>query len=178
MRGEPLPPKPVVITFDDGVNDHYLTVFPILKRFEISGTFFIKARAVENGEGLNWGDIKEMIANGMEIESHTMNHADLSVEPLYSVKYELKESKELIEKRTGQKTLFFAYPSGEYNDRAIGIVKQCGYLGAFTTHYGFWRKDGKPFEIPRIRVSRRNSMKTFIDSISKPVFSRRPVSIP
>jgi peptidoglycan/xylan/chitin deacetylase (PgdA/CDA1 family) len=177
MYGKPLPPKPVILTFDDSANDHYLTVFPILKRFEISGTFFIKARAVENGEGLNWGAINEMMASGMEIESHTMNHADLSVEPLYAVKYELKESKELIEKRTGQKTCFLAYPSGEYNNRVIGIAKKCGYLGAFTTHYGIWRRDGEPFEIPRIRVSRRNSMKTFADSISKPVFNSRSVSV-
>ncbi|HIE82956.1 MAG TPA: polysaccharide deacetylase, partial [Dehalococcoidia bacterium] len=39
----PLPSNACWLTFDDGFSDHYRTVFPILAKREISGTFFAPA---------------------------------------------------------------------------------------------------------------------------------------
>lgn len=36
-----LPPRPVIVTFDDGFDDNYHHAFPVLKRLEIPATFFL-----------------------------------------------------------------------------------------------------------------------------------------
>lgn len=41
---KPLPERACLLTFDDGVSDHYLNVFPILKQRNIAGLFFTIAR--------------------------------------------------------------------------------------------------------------------------------------
>jgi peptidoglycan/xylan/chitin deacetylase (PgdA/CDA1 family) len=44
--GRALPPKPCILTFDDGFADHYTTVFPRLVARGFSGAFFPPARAI------------------------------------------------------------------------------------------------------------------------------------
>jgi peptidoglycan/xylan/chitin deacetylase (PgdA/CDA1 family) len=39
--GLELPEKPIVLTFDDSYTDHYQYVFPVLKEFGYTGTFFV-----------------------------------------------------------------------------------------------------------------------------------------
>ncbi len=49
MEAKPLPPSACLLTFDDGVRDHYLNVFQILRQRHVSGLFFILARHEEDG---------------------------------------------------------------------------------------------------------------------------------
>lgn len=48
LGGKPLPERACLLTFDDGLCDHYLNVFPILERRNIAGLFFIIARTDAN----------------------------------------------------------------------------------------------------------------------------------
>jgi peptidoglycan/xylan/chitin deacetylase (PgdA/CDA1 family) len=79
IRGAALPAKPVILTFDDGHIDHYTNVFPILKEYGFTATFFvITARLDErNADYINWEQAEEMATTGMNIEPHTKNHFDL-----------------------------------------------------------------------------------------------------
>jgi peptidoglycan/xylan/chitin deacetylase (PgdA/CDA1 family) len=49
IGGEPLPPAAAILTFDDGLIDHYTTVFPVLEERRISGLFFPLARPLREG---------------------------------------------------------------------------------------------------------------------------------
>src|SRR5919202_5712669 len=49
VANEPLPERACLLTFDDGVSDHYLNVFPALQRRGLSGLFFALARSGEAG---------------------------------------------------------------------------------------------------------------------------------
>jgi len=49
MAGKPLPPDATLLTFDDGMRDHYLNVFPLLKARGLSGLFFVLARPPDAG---------------------------------------------------------------------------------------------------------------------------------
>ena len=40
LRGEPLPEKPVVITFDDGYRSNYTLAYPILQKYSMKATIF------------------------------------------------------------------------------------------------------------------------------------------
>src|SRR5438128_1572619 len=57
---QPLPPKPIVLTFDDGWRDHYEVAFPILKKYKSIATFFIITDSVGHSAYMNWGQIQQM----------------------------------------------------------------------------------------------------------------------
>ncbi|MCL6473407.1 MAG: polysaccharide deacetylase family protein [Firmicutes bacterium] len=165
--GKKLPEKPVVLTFDDGNPDSYFNVYPILSRRNISGTFFIKVKEVENGQGLDWLKVTEMAHAGMLIESHTMTHANLTIKTSDEMTYELQKSRSLIWERTGHVARFLAYPFGRYDSRTIEGVKQAGYQAAFTTQPGFWKPRDNLFALKRVRVSHGETIQAFASSLAK-----------
>jgi len=136
-KGGVLPVKPFVITFDDGYEDNYTVAFPILKKHGFTATVFMVSSYI-NGEGfLSRSQLKELTANGWEIEGHTVNHPYLSQMDKSAMLNELKNSKELIEKELGQPVNYFAYPYGDLNADVAQAVKDTGYLMAFTTDRGW-----------------------------------------
>ena len=48
-----LPPRAALLTFDDGFTDHFDTVFPVLRRRGLSGTFFVAENACLGTDVLN-----------------------------------------------------------------------------------------------------------------------------
>jgi len=63
-RGTPLPPKPIILTFDDGYEDNYTNAFPILQEFGYIGTFFIITNNPDTGRPgyMSWDQLREMYA--------------------------------------------------------------------------------------------------------------------
>jgi peptidoglycan/xylan/chitin deacetylase (PgdA/CDA1 family) len=51
----PLPPRPLVITFDDGYEDNYRIAYPILKKHGLHGVFFVTTGFIDDGQPL-WFD--------------------------------------------------------------------------------------------------------------------------
>ena len=69
-RGEePLPHNACVLTFDDGLIDHYLTVFPRLEERGIVGGFFPSGRAVQEHRVLDVHKIHFVLASTRDTES-------------------------------------------------------------------------------------------------------------
>lgn len=161
VLGKPLPSNPVVLSFDDGIPDAYTNVYPILKQRGLSGTFFVITARVSNGPWLTWPQIIEMAKAGMQIESHTMDHVDLTTTSPEETAYELKQSKLKIEAELHRPVDFIAYPAGRANQAVAEATKQAGYLAAFTTRPGPWRPGDDPFTLKRVRVSRGETMATF-----------------
>lgn len=62
-KKEPIPENSILLTFDDGFKDHYLYVFPILKKFNIQGLFFPPARAIEEKKILDVHKVHFILAN-------------------------------------------------------------------------------------------------------------------
>ena len=57
-----LPERALLLTFDDGYADHYDTVFPLLDRLGLQGSFFVPARAVLEGCVLDVNKIHFLLA--------------------------------------------------------------------------------------------------------------------
>lgn len=99
-KGGNLPPKPIVITFDDGFKDTALYAYPILKKYALKATIFVITSAIKdkrvssslqthfkslagtvlNEDGsddfLSWEEIREMEESGLiDIQSHTHYHS-------------------------------------------------------------------------------------------------------
>src|SRR3989442_9747127 len=67
----PLPPKPIILVFDDGYDDAYIQAFPLLREFRFGATVAAITGAIGQAAYLNWDQIKEMLRGGVEFVSHT-----------------------------------------------------------------------------------------------------------
>ncbi|EHQ88020.1 polysaccharide deacetylase family protein [Desulfosporosinus youngiae] len=169
-KGGALPAKPFVITFDDGYEDNYTTAFPILKKHGFTAAVFMVSSYI-NGEGfLSWSQLKELTANGWEIEGHTANHPYLSKMDKAAVLNELKSSKELIEKELGQTVNYIAYPYGDYNANIVQAVKDTGYLMAFTTERGWSNLNLDEWHLQRVYCFANMGLKEFSRRLQNPKY--------
>lgn len=164
-----LPPKPVLITFDDGYTDNYTNAFPILKKYGLHATIFVIPAFTSVYPGyMTWDQLKEMEQNGITIESHTLNHTKLEELPDDEIRNELINSKTLLEENLGHPIEFLAYPTGTYNLHIAGIAQDVGYKGAFTIKYGVVDKGSNFFALERVPIfnTAQNTMKDFYERIA------------
>jgi len=154
----PIPRKSVVITLDDNHYSIYEIAFPILKKYGYPATLFIYTDQITSGgRGLSWNQLSEMARHGIEIQSHTQSHRNLTKrmgeesfrDYFESLRKELAESAAQIKKRLGQDVKYLAYPFGETNPLVIALLKKLGYQGAFTVERG-----GNPFFVHPYRIHR------------------------
>jgi peptidoglycan/xylan/chitin deacetylase (PgdA/CDA1 family) len=152
--GEPLPERPVIVTFDDGYRDAYMEAFPALREAGFVGTFFLLTQPIDAGNEayVTWDQVIEMHAAGMDMQSHGYTHMDLQGRDADYLVWQMLGSKEAIEERTGETVRFFCYPSGSYDELAIRVLKSAHYWGAVTTRQGVDHASDRSFELERIRV--------------------------
>jgi peptidoglycan/xylan/chitin deacetylase (PgdA/CDA1 family) len=164
QMGRRLPPKPIVITFDDGYDDAFTNAYPLLKEYGFVATFFIITRFPDEGrEGyLSWAEIKALHAAGMEIGSHTYTHPDLRGQPYDYIVWQVLGSKEAIEARTKEPVRLFCYPSGKYDQQVVEVLKSTSYWGAVTINQGAHQSSDRPFELQRIRVRGSYNLRDFV----------------
>jgi len=154
QTGYELPPRPIVITFDDGYRDAYTQAFPILKEEGMRATFFVVTRTLDDRrpEYLTWGMVIEMHRANMEFGSHSYEHVDLAGQSDAYLVYQLLGSREALEARLNEPVRFFCYPAGSYDARTIQVLHDAHYWGAVTVNYGATQRSEAPFELERIRV--------------------------
>lgn len=177
--GRPLPPRPVVLTFDDGYLDAYTDVFPRLRRHGMVGEFNVITGYAGLAVGVNsymtWPQIGALAAAGMEIESHTIDHQDLGIVGTDKARYELRFSRGMLAAHIHQAVQFLAYPSGEpfrsgtldAQQRILALLPEYGYVGALLDQPApSTLQDARtPFELPRVRVARGESLDQFATSL-------------
>ncbi len=101
---------------------------------------------------LRWSEIAEMAASGISFGAHTQTHPILSTLNDAEVHDEILGSKQAIEHHLGSKVTSFAYPngrSGDYDHRAIKILKSTGFECAVTTTPTLNRPGSPLFELGR-----------------------------
>jgi peptidoglycan/xylan/chitin deacetylase (PgdA/CDA1 family) len=161
--GQPLPAKPIIITFDDAWLDQYTVAFPILVKYGLRGTFFIPSKYPDHGATiLTWAQVLEMDAAGMEFGSHTIGHRPLAGLAREVALYEIRESKRVIENRLGHTTIALAYPNGSYDAAVIELLRENGYRAAVTIAGGYKQNGNDLFRLRRIPVSYADSLEDFI----------------
>jgi len=147
-----LPPRAVVLTFDDGYDDNFEFAFPLLKRYGMVGTFFITTNFIEKPGYMSWAQLREMAANGMSLQAHSVDHADLTAVSPARLKEQLAEPKALLEEAFGKPVRFVAYPAGKYNRSVIQATAAAGYAAAVTVKHGTRQTADGPFELVRVRA--------------------------
>lgn len=140
-RGVPLPPNPVILTFDDGWKNQYVYAYPLLRYYGMKATFFVFTNPIDhkNPHWMSWQEIQELDQNGMEIGSHSKTHPYLSkIVDDAVLEKEITGSKEIIESELKHPIISFAYPFGLRNAQTVLAVARAGYRIARTIESGGW----------------------------------------
>ena len=144
-RGEKnVPQECIVITFDDGWEGVYEYAYPVLKEFGFPFTVYLYKKYVNiGGRSMNWDQIREMMANGCDIGSHSVSHESLKKKPKSAktdadyqqwILSELKDSREFLEQNLKIKITSFAYPYGIFDDEIMNTGLQIGYESLVTVN--------------------------------------------
>lgn len=156
--GGPPPPGLAAVSFDDGLRNNLTTAMPILRQLRIRATVYVPTDWIggENpwigagagSEILSKTDVRELVAEGWEVGSHTLSHADLSLLDYAACRREIDESRGALERITGVSVETLAYPFGHYGPVAVNAARDSGLLAAVTTGSGLW----DPFELTRAMI--------------------------
>ncbi|MCB8920904.1 MAG: polysaccharide deacetylase family protein [Ardenticatenaceae bacterium] len=162
-----LPPKPVIITLDDGYRDNYENAFPILQEYGHTATFFIVSEFIDSGNEnyLTWEMVEEMAAAGMRFESHSRSHPDLRGQPRDYLIWQILGSQETIAYHIGYTPRYFSYPAGQYDDDTIDVLQALDFWGAVTTAGGKWQGFDDRYMWTRLRVRNTTPLPEFIDLV-------------
>jgi peptidoglycan/xylan/chitin deacetylase (PgdA/CDA1 family) len=170
-EGAELPRLPVLITFDDGYRDNLEHAAPVLQRHGYPAVLFapiaylddalplpheerLAARGVVNST-LDWGELAELEAAGIRIESHGISHRPLADLALDEAAREIVLSKLRLEDRLGRPVRSFAYVKGSeahYKPVHLSLLRQAGYEVAFTSVSGSNDGGTDPLRLHRYNV--------------------------
>ncbi len=161
-----LPPKPLVITFDDGYSDQ-LRALSILQKYQMRATYYLiiggeKSKyciGIERTPGLacgdsymNWDEVRGLVASELiEIGAHTIDHLALAGLSAGDQVYQITTSKQRLEQELGLSITTLAYPYGSYNTVSITAAQQAGFSTAVSTVPGSDQSLGNIFALHRIR---------------------------
>lgn len=165
----PLPEKPILITFDDGYENNYLEAFPILREFNFPATIFVVTGTVGGDNRwhdpasesrirmVSWAQLKELQKAGWEIGSHTVNHRRLLTLEKAQVTEEMEKSREAIAEFLDEepKTLAYPYGNGEDDPAIRTAAKDADYRIAVGIHAGKWTLEqmkSSSYNLPRVFV--------------------------
>jgi len=149
-----LPPKPVILTFDDGYADFFTNAYPLLQRYKDKATIYIITRKVGTPGYLSWPKLRILAASPLiTIGAHTRTHPEL---PMLSARQswaQMAGSKSDLETHLGIVVHHFAYPSGHYNATSLEQAAQIGFVTAVTTQEGMEERLDRLLTLPRVRVN-------------------------
>lgn len=153
-----IPEKSVVITIDDGWRSTYDIAFPILRTYGYPATLFLYTDLVTGSSiTLDWEKLREMHAQGLDIQCHTETHRDLNMirngetfpDYFLALQNELEHSTQTIRHHLKINPRYLAYPYGETNNLVIAMLRSMDYRGGLTVERG-----SNPFDVNRYRVRR------------------------
>jgi peptidoglycan/xylan/chitin deacetylase (PgdA/CDA1 family) len=148
-----LPPRPVVLSFDDGYRSHVTSALPVLARRGWPGVLNLDVSNVGPSWRISPHGVRQLMAAGWEIDAHSLTHPDVSALSGVDLDREVGGSRREIARRFGVVPRFFCYPAGRYDAEAIAAVRRAGFDGATTTEPGL-ADAGRRFTLRRIRVDR------------------------
>jgi peptidoglycan/xylan/chitin deacetylase (PgdA/CDA1 family) len=157
-----LPPRPIVITFDDGHLSVYENAFPVMQSHGFPGVTYVVARWLKAEDFTGVEELNEMMAAGWEVGSHSATHADISKDTSLT-NYEVLQSKKILEEALSTPINTFAYPFGAFKNLIGDRVRRYGYLGGMGLGVGWTHGERSIYYMKRIEVNGGYDMDAFAD---------------
>ncbi|HEY2704446.1 MAG TPA: polysaccharide deacetylase family protein [Candidatus Dormibacteraeota bacterium] len=159
--GTPLPPRPVVLTFDDGHDDFAYRAVPVLQENGLTATSFVVPGFLGRSSYMTVDQLHAVVAAGMTVGAHTMHHVDLAAVSPQVAADEITRSRTVLQQLTGQPVADFAYPYGIFTARVVAMVASAGFADASTTEPGSRQYASQPFLLRRNEVSGYDTLASF-----------------
>jgi peptidoglycan/xylan/chitin deacetylase (PgdA/CDA1 family) len=187
----------VLLTFDDGRQDNFDVVLPILRAYRIPATFYVcpglvgKRAAFASHpdcddaasgnlvfEMMDWKALCELRDSGMCIGSHTTNHPDLTRCPERQLDREIAGSKSDLEQQLHVPVNHFSYPWGRFDARVLQRVRAAGYktAAAVSVNPRMPIRPWDAFTLPRVTAHPAAGPEELLRSIAFPNMLRRALS--
>jgi peptidoglycan/xylan/chitin deacetylase (PgdA/CDA1 family) len=167
------PNKVIGITFDDGYENNLIHALPVLQRYGFSSTCYAVSQRVGQTNAWDAADafsgvkskrlmsargLREWIAGGQEVGSHTRHHVHLNGINDEVAQTEIMQSKRELEDITGEACDHFCYPYGEYSERHVAMVQAAGFMSSTTTKHRRAQVNDSWLTLPRIGVMRQTNL--------------------
>lgn len=148
----PYSTKSAFLTFDDGYDNFYSIVLPLLKKYNAKGTLFVINNYIGREGFVTQRQLEEIRDSGLvEIGAHTMDHAFLKDAPKNYALREMAESKKDLEKRLGIAVFSIAYPYGAFTAETAELAKQVPFAVAVSVIPGVMQSKDNLYYLSRIR---------------------------
>lgn len=160
--------KKIMITVDDGYEDNYTNMFPILKKHAVPAHIFMITGAIGAKKFTEGGWDREKVEEDMLTEaqiremhesrlvffgSHCIDHKPITEFKDEERVRQLKESKERLERLLDTSIEIFAFPIGVYTEAAVKDVEKTGYTMSFSTDEGRNYPESSLFTLKRIGIA-------------------------
>jgi peptidoglycan/xylan/chitin deacetylase (PgdA/CDA1 family) len=172
-RSGRLPRGTAALTFDDGFADLHEHALPVLRRHRLPATVFLVAQTLAlQGQPIDWVDtppalpdtlttlrldqVLEMQEAGVDFQSHSCAHRDLTTLGFDACVRDLRDSRELLSDLLGREVDMVAYPRGRHDESVRRAAERAGFRWGFALPEQ--AEDPGAFSIPRVGIYRRNSM--------------------
>lgn len=119
---DPLPEKPILITFDDGYRDNYTTMYPVLKKYGLKANIFLVPAFLELGNTpqesyLTLSDLNNMDPDLVEYGLHAYNHASYKHLSPGEIEQDINKCRQYFQERRIAYQDCIAYPYGSFPKR-------------------------------------------------------------
>lgn len=145
-----------LLTFDDGLEDVFRVVYPVLKAREIPFTIFVPVDLLDTPGYISIEQLKEMAKDPLvTIGSHGVSHRVMTTLSVGEQELELVESKKTLQRIIGKSVDVYAYPHGQFNSDTIKLLKKLNlYKAAFgvTGHPTNCFTESNRFDLPRFNI--------------------------
>ncbi|MFI6205479.1 polysaccharide deacetylase family protein [Streptomyces sp. NPDC051041] len=162
----PLPPRPVLLTFDDGFADLPGPTAEALAGRGLTATAYLTTGALVPGGPcllppapmMSLDHAAELERHGVEIGSHTVTHAQLDTLPAKDVAYELRTSRAVLEDVLGHPVRHLAYPHGYNSPKVRALAARAGYETATAVRHALSSDRDERYRIARLIVRRSHTV--------------------
>lgn len=154
---EDFPEKSVALCVDDAFSSFGTTAMPILREFGYPISLFVNTDSVGSSGYLDWGQLKDLYAEGVEIGNHTASHpymvetlpGETEAEWRSRMLTDIGRARDSFLEHLGVEPELFAYPYGEYSEAVVNVVKSLGFQAAFAQQSGVIHSKNDLFDLPR-----------------------------
>jgi peptidoglycan/xylan/chitin deacetylase (PgdA/CDA1 family) len=219
-----LPPRAVLVTFDDGDRSILDVALPVLERYGVPAVAFVVAGALDTDSPLWWQEAEALLTAesdatrrrdpaaairqlkrvpneqrvatmvrwrneshlvlprkpqlrrwelatleraNVEIGNHSFSHPCLDQCDDNTLEYELTEAHRVLSDALDRAPRLFAYPNGNFDYRALTVLRRLDYKGAFLFDHRIGRFPPRErFAISRLRVNSTTSVHRFRTIVS------------
>lgn len=157
LGDEQLEKKTVVLTIDDGYDSFLKNGMPLLRQYGFRATLFVNTANVGNSGYINWQELRDLRAEGIEIGNHSHSHAHfVDVEAgnrAETFRADLEKSQQIFLAHLGYIPSLYSYPYGEFTDAMAKIVMDEGFVAAAAQNSGVISKYSSLFALPRFPMA-------------------------